>query len=340
MGILEELFISPELYPLKIDFRSRVVVFVRMTRRAYDAVLFASFRGASRFGGEAYEIRLDDVLLACRNAATLKRTHYILHTAYCCSTLLARYFELLPSCFVLSEPPLLAQVATTTELPGNRWQEVLDLAVRLLTRTFAPNDIPVIKTHVPCNVIGGQLLVHNPEASVTFLFTPLRSFLLAVLKSPTRQQRIRIWNRQLAPVAPICPELADVALDQLSPSQSAAYWWLLTRSLCQQLSSGPFANRVSVVNGEELAASPESILRHLISSSGVSVDESQLREILMHPSLRTHSKHPSQEFDAESLREELTTLEDRFGQEADQAIDWVSSKGLDCAFPASTTLRI
>lgn len=334
MSILEELFISPELYPLKIDFQRQSVSFVRMSRRAYQSALFASFRGAARFGGDAYEIRLDDVLLAARSVSELRRTHYILHTAYCCSTLLARCFELLPLCFVLKEPPLLAQVATTTGLSQARWNEVFDLSVRLLTRTFGPNDIAVIKTHVPCNIIGPELLEHNPRASITFLMTPLRSFVLAVLKSQARQERIRTWNQQLTPLAPF-PELAEVAVNELSPAQSAVYWWHLSRLLYQHISSGPHGQRVSLLNGEELADGPERFIDQLINSCGLTVDRDQLSKIQADPSLRAHSKHPAREFDASDLHKEMAALDEVHGQDVDKAMNWALLRGLDCTFPNS-----
>jgi hypothetical protein len=61
---------------------------------------------------EFYEVRLDDIFLVIRTLQPPpKRSHYILQTTYCCSTLLCRYLELLPTCFVLKEPLLLTQLA-------------------------------------------------------------------------------------------------------------------------------------------------------------------------------------------------------------------------------------
>jgi len=338
VGILDELFITPELYPLKIDFSKRLVTFVRMSRNAYRSCLFASFRGVQRFGADACEIRLDDVLLAAASAGpTVKRAHYILHTAYCCSTLMSRYFELVPSCFVLREPPLLAQVAVSTNLSPHRWLEAFDLSVKLLSRTFDPNQFTVIKTHVPCNVLGSRLLEHNDQASITFLMTPLKSFVLAVLKSDMRRKRVRIWNRGIREIAAKCPALADLESNQLNDAQAAVYWWMATRFLCEDLLRGPFQPRVSLINGEQLSDFPRETMPSLLSACGISLTEDELRQVLAHPSVHAHSKDPSRLYDAAVRRQEAADLEDQFGDEAMRAVDWITFRGMECDLPRLST---
>ena len=326
MSILEDLFVSPELYPLKVDFQRRSVTFVRMTRSAYESCLFASFAAARRLGTEVCEVRLDDVLLAAANTPhTVKRTHYILHSAYCCSTLLARYFELAPSCFVLREPPLLAQLATIEPASREEWHETLDLSIKLLTRTFGGDDLVVIKTHVPCNIIGNQLLEQNNQATLTFLMTSMRSFLLGVLKLDTRCQRVRLWNRIVRRAAARCSSLADIDPEQLDNAKAAAYWWMTTRFLQSELRSGAARARVSVMDGEQLAQSPRETLPPVMNSCGLSLDEDTLQHMLEHPFIQQHSKRPARVYDASEHHQEMAELQDRFGREVNGAIEWAAS---------------
>jgi hypothetical protein len=334
MALQEELFTSPELYPLKVDFQRRIVTFVRMSRVAYETCLFASFAAARRLSSEAYEIRLDDALLAAASASTRsRRAHYILHTAYCCSTLLARYYELVPSCFVLREPPLLAQMATSRGASFRQWNETLDLSIKLLTRTFSPDQFAVIKTHVPCNALGRQLLDHNDQTTITFLMTPLRSFLFAVLKSEKRCQRVRLWNQSMKDVALRCPGLEDLDPSPLTDAQAAAYWWIITHFLCRELSSGANRSRVSVLDGEQLAVSPKEALPPLLRACGLRLHEDKVKQMIEHPSLQKHSKHPSQPYDASTRQDELATLEGRFGAVVEDTLSWMDARGIECDFP-------
>jgi hypothetical protein len=166
-----------------MDFARSVLKFVRMSRDTYRDSVFLDDR--TRFlGNQAFEMLLDDILFAasCKPKA-IRPIHYILHTTFCCSTLLSRYFELLEFCFVLKEPLLLTQLALTPPQSVSQWDVVFDVGVKLLTRTYEPNQIVVIKPHEPCNVLAERLLKHDDRSTVTFLITPLRQFLLAILKS-------------------------------------------------------------------------------------------------------------------------------------------------------------
>lgn len=333
MALLDELLVSPELYPLKIDFAKRVVNFVRMSRSAYQSCTFASIRGARRFGGQSCDIRLDDVLLAAASASAIRRTHYILHTAYCCSTLLSRYFDLTQCCFVVREPQLLAQVALAADVSPRRWFEAFDLSVKLLSRTFDPAQFAVIKTHVPCNVLARQLLEHNPQATITFLMTPLRNFVLAVLKSETRCQRVRFWNEGVKGVADRIPGLAELDPSGLTDAQAAAYWWAVTRFLCIELLAGTHRSRISVLNGDRLADDPQAALPSLLRSCAIPQSEDDLERLLAHPSVQLHSKNSSKRYDAASRQRDIASLEDRFGVEASKAVDWIASRGIGWDLP-------
>ena len=118
-----DLLSSPELYPTSIDFDRRTVVCVRMTPDTYRDSVFLDNR--TKYRGTEVRFRLDDVIFAARQVPP-KRVHYILNTAYCCSTLLARCFELIPTCFVLKEPRALVQIANMMETGDVRWQIGLD----------------------------------------------------------------------------------------------------------------------------------------------------------------------------------------------------------------------
>ena len=138
------LFTSPELYPLKIDFDKRMVKFLRMTPRTYRDSVFLDER--AQYVERNIEIRLDDLLIASESAPNpAKRIHYILNTAFCGSTLLARYFELLSSCFVLKEPLLLAQLAAQQGMSDVLWSRCFGLCLRLLSRTYDSNQVVIIK---------------------------------------------------------------------------------------------------------------------------------------------------------------------------------------------------
>ena len=143
--------------------------FVRMARENYRDSVFLDFR-TRHTETATYEIRLEDLLLASGSMPPVGRpVHYVLNTAYCCSTLLARYFELLPSCLVLKEPRLLAQMTVMENRTAIPWDATLNLCLRLLSRTYDPGERVIIKAVDSCSMIGPELLARNERRLSLFL---------------------------------------------------------------------------------------------------------------------------------------------------------------------------
>lgn len=325
MNTLSSVLKSPELFPLRVDFDRNVATFVRMSADTYRDSVFLGFRVRS-VEKNTYAIRLDDLRLAVRSApATNSRVHFILNTAYCCSTLLSRYFEIIPGCFVLKEPMLLAQLALSNDRSSVRWRDLFDLCIRLLRRTYCPGDLVVIKPHEACNRIGAELLAHDPQATITFLMTPLRPFLLSVLKLKFRRQwaHKRLYTA-LEDVVTWEP-LARVAHQSLTDAEAAAYVWLANCFLYKQLSTGPHSSRVLLVNGERLANAPEAVLPAVAAACGLRLEVDQISQLSHHPTASSYSKGLSRHFDAASRRQELAELNASLGAEADSGIEWAVS---------------
>lgn len=325
---LGNLFISPEFYPLSIDFQKHTVRFVRMSRDAYRQSVFLDGR-VRHLGTDRYEIRIDDLLLGAANTSPVtKPAHYILHTTFCCSTLLARYFELHPHCFVLKEPGLLTQLALEFGRWDLPWREVYNLGVRLLTRTYEPGEFVVIKPHEPVNVLASLLLRDNAQTTLTFLSTPLRSFLLSVLKAQERRDWVQRRIHGTAASASACPALADINLGELRDPEAAAYLWLVNQFLCTELISGPFQSRVLILDGGQVAGSPGEVLSAVGAISGIPLDEELIGRMLNHPSVQRYSKNLSRPFNASSRQHELAELESYWGAEADIGVEWAVAHGM------------
>jgi hypothetical protein len=330
MTHLKQLFESPELFPLRVDFETGTVRFARMSRTDYRESTFLGMRAAERLGLEQLEIRLDDILLYANEPAGAKRrTHYILHTAYCCSTLLARCFELVPTCLVLKEPQALAELALQQHSRIPRWDEACRLCIDLLARRYVNTECVLIKTNVPCNTLAVRLLQDNPFATITFLMTPLRNFLLAALKWTGRRKRIRYWNRCLDFVGRDIPALQEIRHDDLTDAQAAAYSWLVNRHLCKQLLSRFPAERVTLVNGDALAREPLGRLAAAFVGAGIRADNALLASIAADPSLHKYSKNLNRPYDGAAREQDLATLESRFGREAHSGVAWAEMLNLD-----------
>jgi hypothetical protein len=324
MYTLTRLFKSPEFYPVSMDFASNTLQFLQMSRESYRHSVFLDVR-TRHLGKRAHNVNLDDVLLSCAgNGAKTRGAHYILNNAFCCSTLLARYFEIFPDCFVLKEPSLLTQLALTPE-SVSRWGEVFQVCLKLLARTYLANERPVIKVHEACNILGDRLLDHT-EVTITFLSTPIRRFVLSILKAEFRRQWVHRRVNQMSKRHEFADLFQDVDVANLSDAQAACLMWMADRLVAQKLSSCANCDRVLVINGDEVADHPLEALSRIAKSGGFALSEQQLDAVVNHPLVNRYSKDMSVPYNAASRLQELERLEQQWGREAQMAIDWMETR--------------
>jgi hypothetical protein len=316
-----EVWASPEWYPVSIDRALRRIDFVRMSPDTYRDSVFLDSR--TRHLGDTCTIAVDE-LVGARSGGSSEavHVHYVFHTAFCCSTLLARYLERLPHVLVLKEPGLLGHVAVAPYDSHETWQETATLTLALLSRTYAAEQRACIKASDWCNGLADFALGANLTATGTFLMVPLRRFVLAVLKSPGRRRWAQARARLAARDARRTARLADVTATALTSAQAAAFVWLVNRALCRALNEGVHAGRVGVLDGEELAARPGPSLASLIAASCLQRDDGDVARAAATCVSRTYSKGESRPFDVDTRSRELDELEGEFGREADAAISW------------------
>jgi hypothetical protein len=320
--MLTTLFHSPEFYPQWMDFERNALHFVHMSRESYRNSVFLDVR-TQHLGDPIQKVGLDDVLrVSTGNGARPSRVHYILNTAFCCSTLLARYFELFPDCFVLKEPSMLTQLAIVQPGSMSRWDDIFEVCVKLLSRTYLESERPVIKVHEACNVLGNRLL-QDPQVTITFLSTPVRRFLLSVLKEEFRREWVRRRVSQMSKRPEFAEVFQDVDVAGLSDAQAACLMWLANHLQSQRLCS---SERVLVLNGDDVADHPLESLTRIAKAGNFAVSEKQLDAIVSDPSFSRYSKNWSIPFNATSRQKEMDELDQQWGVEAEVAIQWMEAR--------------
>jgi hypothetical protein len=328
-----ELLSAPNYYPVKMDFDNGLLSFVPMSRATYKSSSFLDGRTQSA-GPDRYEIPAAELLLAAGNPpAANNRVHYIFHAAFCCSTLLARYLELIPPCFVLKEPLFLTQMAVVRPraivahnegaLEPAEWTPLLDLCARLLGRGFVPEDVVAIKVNDICNSLGEMLLARDSATKAVFVTIGLREFLLVLLKGPERRQWLRGRLVKARKDAAIIPELTAFDPTQMSDAEGGAFLWALNEALRSRLCA-MFPSRVLTVPGEQIADSPTTAVRAVADHFGLPVSQGLPKNVFSDATVARHAKDPSRSYDARSRRKELKALHKQIGAEADQGVNWVT----------------
>jgi hypothetical protein len=329
----QELLSSPSFYPLKMDFDNGLLSFVPMSRATYQSSSFLDGRTQAA-GSERYDIPAADLLASAADLApSPNRAHYIFHAAFCCSTLLARYLELIPPCFVLKEPLFLTQMAVVRPraiadhnegaLEPAEWAPLFELCARLLARGFAAEDVIAVKVNDICNSLGEMLLARDPAAKGVFVTIGLREFLLVLLKAPERRQWLRGRLVKARKDAAIIPELAGFDPVQMSDAEGGAFLWALNEALRARLCT-LYQSRILTVQGEQIADAPAEAVRATADHFGLPVRQGLPKNIFSNATAAKHAKDPSRPYDARSRRKELKALQKQIGGEADQGVNWAT----------------
>lgn len=343
-GEISVLLEHPEFFPLQIDLRRQAVVFVQMSREAFRRSSFLDQRVAlagpatRRVGLDVLFERLSPRLARCP-------VHFILHGAFCGSTLLARHLDELPRCLVLKEPHLLAQIAKlrTTGLsgtPGLRpWEDWFEMGLSLLSRTHADDTAVLIKAPDQINWLASRLLDRDPRAKIIFLCAPLRVFLLATLKSADRRKWLRSRGRGLHLQLAQVPFHDAVVIDALTDVQLGAALWLLNNFLCSNLMARADSDRLLVMSSEDLIHRPMEKFHQVVEFLGLARDEDIRSTLEAFRPINYYSKTPDLpgQYDAEMRSAVLAAIDAQFGEEVEEGVVWAKRMAADwlaqCPFP-------
>lgn len=301
----EELFATPDHYLFAFD--GERAIFRRMDRAAYQRSIFLDRRISA--AGEAALAQPLAPLLAWHEAhrPPIPRTGWIFHIAHCGSTLLARALDVPARSLVLREPLALRQLGVQ-RVPGD---PRLPLSAAFLGRRYRAEAPAIVKANVPVNFIAAQLLALDSEAPAIFLYFPLRTYLLAILRSEGH----RGWVMNVTAQLPGAPASADVV-------ERAAWLWLAQMQIYDAaLVRFPGARSL---HAEELFGAPRAVLDAAATHFGMALSPAELDAIVAGPLFATYSKGAGEPFDNDSRLAQQAEAAARLGPELERARLWVA----------------
>lgn len=215
--------------------------------------------------------------------------------------------------------------ATSADAWEDEWRTWAALSIRLLTRTFEPRQTVIVKAADVCNTMGDVILANDPRSKAVLLSVGLRTFILSVLKLGSRRawtrRRANFWHKTLG----LFPALNAVNVPELDDAQKAAYLWLVTAALWDRLRKQTEPERLLLMDGEEVSEDPGAALETAAAFLDLPLNRSQIEAILANPLVIQHAKIPGQAYDAATRRSDRADWEERYGTEADRAMEWAAS---------------
>lgn len=320
---------SPNWLCFGLEQRSLMLHFLQVDECTIDQATFLDQRWLDASSTVAFP--LADVRAALdagdagKHAATQSR--FIVHTAFCCSTLLARCMQVPGRIRVLRELTIFSALAGLREQlhgSGNdqAWATVVDTVDRLTSRAFG--DAPTINK--PSNVFlatSADFLAARAGNRAVLIHMDLPSFLMSCLKKS--QAGAGPWQGMYAALDPTGSYARQRGIDveTAPPLQLAATLWHLQMSLLRAYQAAGVTSRVRQVDvGEFLAAPLETVRRGLDwFELGHRADEATLAGIVAQ-TLQSNAKQTGQQFSPGQRRKEQALIRGHFRAPIAQAMAW------------------
>ncbi|MEO9467507.1 hypothetical protein [Parasphingorhabdus sp.] len=255
--------------------------------------------------------------------------HFIFHSAYCCSTMMARAFDIEGTSMGLKEPVVLNDMIGWRRRgsSGQKFEQVLDQALDLLSRPFSSGESIVIKPSNICTPLALPMLSMRPDAKALLLYAPIESFLRSIAK---KEMWGRIWVRDVLigtrQDGYLIQGFDQDELLKLTDLQVAAIGWLSQHAAFAKIVETFGLGRIRTLDSDSfLARSPETIAA-LSELFGLNLDDSQQNTVLDGPAFNSHSKldqnKPGEVFDAKARQSEQDDVAALHGNEIDMVATW------------------
>ncbi|HEV2593744.1 MAG TPA: hypothetical protein VGU01_00925 [Sphingomicrobium sp.] len=258
--------------------------------------------------------------LAAAKELELPTPRMIFHSAYCCSTLLARAFDIPGTSFGFKEPQILNDVVGL-QLRGGDPRKVAaaaDVSLALLARPLGADEVSVIKPSNLINPLIALVSALRPAIRGLLLHAPLEIFLASIAR---KEIEGRAWVRDLMWKFIRLGQaerfgLTTEDLYRQTDLQAASVAWLGQQALFAEAAQQHPGFRT--LDSETMIARPHECLEALRHLFELDLDP---EVIVLGPAFQTHSKDRS-DYSAAQRRGESERGRDLHAREIGIVMQW------------------
>ncbi len=250
---------------------------------------------------------------------------FLFHTAFCCSTLLARVLDLPGKVLALKEPGVVMKLSNLNRMQGSASASQLEnlnqLTLQLLCRRFQPQEQILVK---PTNAANNLLdPVLRSGARILLLYSDLPSFLVSVIK---KGEPCRYFVRHLLNILRLdradidaWPERQRLLLTDL---QVAALVWSIQIDLFEHILQTAPEQQVYSLNADTFLTYPAQTLTALNAFFELGYSPENLRQLKNNPRFKQHAKFSDKDYDTNIRLEERVQIETLHKEAIATTLDW------------------
>lgn len=323
---------DPEWIPHTYDATGTSLTFAHVPKSARAELMFLS---DEHFAGNQEKARfpVEDVAAAL-DGLQQAPIHFIFHTSFCCSTLLARALEIPGKSTVLREPDVLINLANRiirSDDPANRKR--LELVMRLLERPLGSGETVIVKPSNFGNRLADLVLSARPESRAILLYSDVETLLRSLLK---RGMFGRIFGRrlfaQLLGWSALNLGYRPEELLQLTDVQAIALAWLMQISHFDAIARA-FGDRAMLLDSAALLADPAAAIGRAQALFGLGLDAGEIESIARGPVFAKHSKFSDRDYSAEERQREHEAATQAHSDEIGMVVKWIEAVATNLGAP-------
>lgn len=315
---------NPEWLPHTYDVDGQALTFVDVPREAraeirflFDEHFAGKFRKASFPGAE---------VAAEMDLANRAPIHFIFHTSFCGSSLLARALEIPGIATSMREPAVLINLANRVIRSNDQANaDRLELVLRLLERPFSPDEAVVAKQSNFANRLVDPILRARNASRTVLLYSDLETYLISLLK---RGMFGRILGRMLftnlTSWSTLKLDLDAKEILELTDMQVAALAWLMQIHHFDGLSK-TFKPRVMLLETSQMIAAPATTLHQVMTFFDLGLTERDAADIAAGPIFAKHSKFTDRDYSVEERRRDSEIVGNANAEELSMVAKWLES---------------
>jgi hypothetical protein len=317
---------SPELFPLTLDPATDQTTLVRLSEADY---VRASFLDERVQANPAISRRPAPWCCLEDAAAQLpaENARYIFHIGHVGSTLLSRLVGQHARVFSLREPAILRTFAQISSAGNGRWSPIefdrrLAVALKLLSRTFRPNQRVLIKATSFVSELAGRILERQSVPKAVFMFAPAEAYLAGILGAPhSPAEATALAPSRLARLHRRLGEIRWI-LSELSLGEIVAMSWACEMSALTGADASA-GDRIFWLNFDDFLDRPAALLSAIFNHLQIEATSKELDALLAGPEMHRYSKAPEHSYDTNLRRAVLAEARRDHAAEISRGLAWL-----------------
>ncbi|MEP5938784.1 MAG: hypothetical protein ABJ239_10690 [Erythrobacter sp.] len=325
------------LFVQQLDLPNDRALLVAMTQADYEAASFLDNRLIQAAQGQTQQRQMqwaDWRAIESQSDEIRDDAQFIFHIGHVGSTLLARLLGASSDTLSLREPQLLRQFAELKELRGQAhspWSAEtfdarLELALKWLSRTFAPNQRALIKATSFASDIAPDLLKRQRKAMLLTL-RPERYLQTILAGENSRAELSALSSNRLKRLHNRIGE-APFKLWELDEAQRAAMAWACEMTALEKVSGAKVSGEdVSWLDFDAFIAEPAQKLFDAAQFLGIAMSGGQANELVSGPLMQQYSKAPEHSYSPQLRENVLADAARNRANDIKAALKWLDDAG-------------